>query len=70
MNDKEIISGFSNLARKKIGVADKKVEYTATGRMIICKGCEYRKGNRCGKCGCFLEAKTRAKTAKCPEGKW
>jgi hypothetical protein len=70
MKGREIISGYSNLARKRAGIPDKATEYVAKGRMVICKGCEDRKGNTCGKCGCNLAAKTRAATASCPINKW
>lgn len=40
-------------------------------RMDICKTCPFMgKDQRCGKCGCFLPAKTRVKKSSCPIGKW
>jgi hypothetical protein len=39
-------------------------------RRAICDECEYQKGNRCLKCGCFLKFKTWLKVASCPVGKW
>lgn len=42
-----------------------------TERMEICKTCPFKgDDNRCGKCGCFLPAKTRVKKSTCPIGKW
>ena len=43
-----------------------------TRRRGICDGCEYLdpRQNRCTKCGCLLMAKLRAKSARCPIGKW
>ena len=47
------------------GLADPK------SRMEICKSCPFMSDDqRCGKCGCFLPAKTRVKKASCPIGKW
>jgi hypothetical protein len=39
-------------------------------RRAICDECEYQKGNRCLKCGCFLKFKTWLKADNCPVGKW
>ena len=42
-----------------------------TARMEICKSCPFMGDDkRCGKCGCFLPAKTRVKKASCPIGRW
>ena len=40
-------------------------------RMEICNSCPFKGDDqRCGKCGCFLPAKTRVKKATCPIGRW
>lgn len=41
-------------------------------RMDTCIGCEAFIANqiRCGKCGCYLNAKVRLSHAKCPINKW
>jgi Zn finger protein HypA/HybF involved in hydrogenase expression len=41
-------------------------------RMNICRGCEFyiAKEEKCQKCGCYMNAKTKLKTAKCPIEKW
>jgi hypothetical protein len=40
-------------------------------RMAICSKCPFMGDDkRCGKCGCFLPAKTRVAKATCPIGKW
>ena len=41
-------------------------------RMDICNGCEFlfKPTGSCKKCGCFVKAKTRVATARCPIGKW
>lgn len=46
------------------------IENLSKKRMDICNGCDYKRGNRCGKCGCVLSFKTRSINAKCPVGKW
>lgn len=42
----------------------------ASSRMEICNGCEFRKGEKCRACGCFLALKTSLTTETCPKGKW
>lgn len=51
-------------------------------RMEICRTCEFytpnipelsedkKKQNRCVKCGCFMNFKTKLRSAHCPVGKW
>jgi len=40
-------------------------------RMDICNTCPFKGDDqRCGKCGCFLPAKTRVKKSSCPIGRW
>lgn len=41
-------------------------------RMKICESCPDRilATNRCGICKCFLIAKTKFASAKCPKEKW
>ncbi len=40
-------------------------------RMDICNACPFKgDDNRCGRCGCFLPAKTRVKKSSCPIGAW
>lgn len=41
-------------------------------RLEICDNCDFkiRESNRCGKCGCFLGAKTKWESSSCPIGKW
>lgn len=40
-------------------------------RMAICEKCPFMgKDKRCGKCGCFLPAKTRIAKSSCPVGLW
>lgn len=39
-------------------------------RMSICRECPFFTGNRCRKCGCFMQLKTTLKQASCPIDKW
>lgn len=41
-------------------------------RLAICDECPHAVENksRCGKCGCFLQTKTKWATSSCPIGKW
>lgn len=39
-------------------------------RLTICDSCEFRKGNRCRRCGCNLKLKAAGRAFQCPEGKW
>lgn len=42
-------------------------------RLRICNTCEFLKNKEwliCGKCGCFMKAKAKFASAKCPVGKW
>lgn len=41
-------------------------------RFAACKTCEFfiPDTERCSKCGCFMEYKTRLRGQKCPVGKW
>jgi len=44
----------------------------ANQRLEICKTCPnlIKLTNQCTKCGCFMNAKARYESAKCPIGKW
>lgn len=41
-------------------------------RLEICMACEFYRPNRdrCSKCGCFMNLKTRLENARCPVKKW
>ena len=41
-------------------------------RLKICSECPFivENGSRCGKCGCFLETKTKWESSSCPINKW
>lgn len=70
MGIKEITEGYYNLLKAKTKSSKKDIEEISDYRWGICGGCEDLNGKKCGICGCDLDAKTRAKSAKCPIGKW
>lgn len=77
MNPLHIIEGHVNKAISKTILADSEVELLASERLLICTGCKDTAGNkclndtdRCCRCGCDMQAKTRALNAKCPINKW
>jgi predicted Zn-ribbon and HTH transcriptional regulator len=66
------MEGWKNLA-----IRNPKVEEVALKRLEVCKDCdanntlgEVMMASRCKDCGCFLEAKSRNVTGKCPRNKW
>jgi len=65
MQVKPILQGIKNSILK-----EEKIEQLSQERMAICNSCSYKKGNRCGICGCFLQFKTRQSIQNCPVGKW
>jgi hypothetical protein len=38
--------------------------------MAVCRGCEFFRGHRCLKCGCWANLKARLASEHCPIGKW
>jgi hypothetical protein len=40
------------------------------GRLDECMRCPFLDGQQCGKCHCFVEAKTWVATESCPQGRW
>ena len=72
MELKNILQGWKNLALKHLNIADPDTEKLAVYRYVKCLQCEYhnKKNLRCGKCGCHMPAKVRAKSAVCPIGRW
>lgn len=58
-----------DLLNPKTKYADKELSET---RFEICKACPelINITNQCKKCGCFMAAKTKIESAKCPLNKW
>jgi hypothetical protein len=69
LNIRKILLGFLNLIWK-----DWAIEALAKKRIAMCKQCPFIKTdasiNRCGSCGCVIEAKARSPKSLCPEQKW
>ena len=69
----EIVSGYKNLVKSKLGLSDEKDEEIFNARRTICNACSFKSAmDRCLKCGCPLGAKTRSldPETKCPEKFW
>jgi hypothetical protein len=49
---------------------NQELEPFAKRRIDICNQCPEYKLYICGKCGCFMPAKTRFKGTSCPLNKW
>jgi hypothetical protein len=69
---KEIVNGYSNLVKSKLGVSSDEDEKIFSARRTICNACPHKmlEKDRCGKCGCPLPAKTRSLITRCPVGNW
>jgi len=61
----DVFAGWKNVAWKSPAI-----EKMALERGAVCAECEFRKGDRCGACGCFIIAKVRAPRVRCPKSKW
>jgi len=61
--------GAVKLAKAELGVDDVSLE-VLTERRTICNTCDKNDFGRCQECGCYLWAKTRLKSEKCPIGSW
>lgn len=71
LNIKLITEGYYNLLKSKIKISKKDIEDLSTYRLSICAACEdFREDNTCSNCGCNMNAKSRARSARCPIGKW
>jgi hypothetical protein len=64
---KEITTGWKNLL-----FHDKEFEPIAEKRMYECLSCIKlnRDTKKCKMCGCYMPAKVRSKSSKCPLNKW
>ncbi len=81
----EIINGWANVVKDKIGTLDPKLKVIAENRLILCNSCDMRVNNTCSTkktginiitkkevngCGCNISAKTLSPESKCPLSKW
>lgn len=64
----EIYNGWKNLYKKN----DPKIELIAKKRAEICANCDKLRtnNNTCKICGCYIPAKIRSVSSKCPKQKW
>lgn len=81
----EILTGWGNTVRDRLGFLDEPTRLEGIRRLEICNKCSMRNGNRCDTnkvgyhvktgqemrgCGCNLSAKTLSPESHCPLGKW
>jgi len=73
----EIARGFSKLMLSKLELTSDEQKEMADNRLKICregfdnKPCPFfQHFEICGKCGCYLPAKTQDKFSECPEKHW
>jgi len=67
----EIVNGYKNLVKSKLGISSEKDEEVFTARRTICNACPNKtNADTCGLCGCPLAAKTRSLITNCPDKKW
>jgi len=67
----QIVDGYSNLVKSKLGISSEKDEEVFKARREICNACPEKTAlDRCGICGCPLPAKTRSLSSNCPDKKW
>lgn len=66
---KKLSQTFKDAADVSTYLADNEV---ASTRIKICMDCEHlwKVTRQCSKCYCFVDAKTKIRTEKCPLDKW
>lgn len=64
-----VFKGIIGLTKAHAGF-DKADDATMSERQSICEQCEQNDLGRCQKCGCYLWAKVRVASERCPAGKW
>ncbi len=77
--------GWANLIRDRFNQLDQDTKRISEQRLVLCNLCDIRLNATCDPkkvaphvitgelkrgCGCNIAAKTMAKNAKCPLGKW
>jgi len=81
----QILTGWANVVKEKIGILDPKIQRMALVRLTHCNSCPVRRDNTCDPsrtiknllteeivngCGCNIAAKTLSPDSACPAGKW
>lgn len=64
-----VTDSFGEIAKGKSVFVESAIQ---SNRMSTCRGCTefVATTSQCKRCGCFMSAKTRLKSASCPIGKW
>lgn len=68
-----ILEGFNNLLKDKFLILEEDIVELSNKRMDVCKECKpyfIKMTSRCGKCGCYLPAKTKVTSEQCPIKRW
>lgn len=64
------MAGRRGTAQRNSGTR-KPQKLSASRRLALCTRCPYlTRDKRCTLCGCFVKAKTKVPTEKCPNGYW
>lgn len=63
------IAGAAKLAASHLGI-NATNDIKLSQRTAICNNCPKNDLGRCSSCGCYLWAKVRQATERCPIGKW
>ena len=66
---KRLIFGGAKLLKSELGI-DAATDDEMSKRRSLCESCPKMDFGVCTDCGCFLAAKVKLKSEKCPEGKW
>ena len=81
----EIINGWANVVKDRIGTLDPNIKQMAESRLLLCNVCHMRINNTCSPkntgineitkvetkgCGCNISAKNLSPESKCPLSKW
>lgn len=70
INVNSVARGWFNWCLEQFDMLDKETQELGRSRALICDTCEFRRDNRCGKCGCFIPAKVVDPKIHCPVSKW
>lgn len=81
----EILTGWANVVKDKVGMLDSETQRMSYIRLVHCNACPVRDNNTCSPsrtiknvltdqivngCGCNIAAKTLSPKSECPAGKW
>lgn len=66
---KRAASGLKGLTKAELGI-DKATPDVEMARRRVCDGCPLNDWGMCVECGCYLHAKVKIASEKCPHKKW